>query len=311
MKNKLNQTKCAPTKKYKDGSCFTLESLQNIAISYNKRNPKKKIEINLNKNKLVKELEERLNNKCNEQTCWLKLDFIKAMKNEDVDENTFRPEGPDGKFDWLSTTNINDVLQQYEDKFPNFVFLGAVPLDFDNLPILGISNLDLNDLIKHGKTHIGLIINHDEHWKNGSHWVGLFIDINKNGIYYFDSVGKPPLKLIKNFITRIVKYMYSNKYNENLPVNNIIKIIKQLNNISKDKLDILMNKKKYLNRLVNNFDIKYNSIQHQFDNSECGVYSINFILNMAENQEFDDVVNNIKKDKEMNENRKIFFRNVN
>ena len=42
MKNKLNQTKCAPTKKYKDGSCFTLESLQNIAISYNKRNPKKK-----------------------------------------------------------------------------------------------------------------------------------------------------------------------------------------------------------------------------------------------------------------------------
>ena len=59
------------------------------------------------------------------------------------------------------------------------------------------------------------------------------------------------------------------------------------------------------------FNIRYNDIQHQFDNTECGVYSINFILNMAEGRSFDDVINNVKKDKEMNENRKIFFRNNN
>ena len=44
MKNKLDhsklveQTKCAPSKKYKDGSCFTLEALKEIATNYNKSN---------------------------------------------------------------------------------------------------------------------------------------------------------------------------------------------------------------------------------------------------------------------------------
>ena len=28
---------------------------------------------------------------------------------------TFRPDGPNGKFEWLNTYNINDVMKQYED----------------------------------------------------------------------------------------------------------------------------------------------------------------------------------------------------
>ena len=315
MKNKLDnkklieEKKCAPSKKFEDGSCFTYESLKKIATNYNKKN-ENKININLNKSELVKELSDRLSNKCSEQTCWLRLDIAKALDEEIVDD-TFRPEGPSKKYDWLSTTHINDVISQYQSVYNDFIFLGAVPLDFDDLPILGIKNLDFDDLIKNGKTKIGLVINQDEHWKSGSHWVGLFIDLNNESIYYFDSVGKPPYKLTKKFITRVAKYMYYKKYKEELPVNNVIKTFKTLKNLSEDKLNIFINDKKYLKNLVTDFDIRYNNIQHQFSNSECGVYSINFVINLASGNKFDDVINNVKKDDIMNENRKIFFRNVN
>ena len=315
MKNKLDhsnlveQTKCAPSKKYNDGSCFTLEALKEIATNYNNKN-KNKIDLNLSKNELVEELKDKLSNKCSEQTCWLRLDIAKAL-DDDIKENTFRPEGPNKKYEWLSTTHINDVISQYQTVHTDFNFLGAVPLDFDNIQVLGIKNLNFDNLIKEGKTKIGLVINHDEHWKSGSHWVGLFIDLKKNGIYYFDSVGSPPLKLIKKFITRVAKYMYSKKYNETLPVNNVLKIFKSIQDLPQSKLNKVLNEKKYIKHLVEDFDIRYNNIQHQFDNSECGVYSINFILDMVEGKKFDDVINNIKKDEKMNANRKILFRNVN
>ena len=206
----IEQTKCAPGKTYENGSCFTYEALKKIAINYNKKN-KNKIDVELSKADLVKELDNRLSNKCDEQTCWLRLDIAKAL-NEDIVDNTFRPEGPNKKYEWLSTTHINDVISQYHEVYKDFNFLGAVPLDFDNLPVLGIKKLNFEELINDGKTKVGLVINQDEHWKSGSHWVGLFIDFNKNAIYYFDSVGSPPLKLTKKFITRVAKLMYSRKY---------------------------------------------------------------------------------------------------
>ena len=309
-KNSIEQTKCAPSKQYEDGSCFTLESLKKIATNYNNKNENNKIDLELSKPELVEELKNRLSDKCSEQTCWLRLDIVKALDDE-IKEDTFRPVGPSKKYEWLSTTHINDVISQYHTVYDNFIFLGAVPLDFDDIPVLGIKNIDFNDLINKGKTKVGLVINQDEHWKSGSHWVGLFIDFDINGIYYFDSVGSPPFKLTKKFITKIAKYMYNRKYNEHLPVNNVLKIFKNLKDISEEEVKKFLNKKKYLKNLVNDFDIRYNTIQHQFDNSECGVYSINFILDMVDGKKFDEVINNIKKDEIMNTNRKIFFRNVN
>lgn len=311
MKDKklIEDKKCAPSKDFKDGSCFTYEALKKIVINYNKKN-ENKIDINLSKSEIVKELSDRLSNKCSEQTCWLRLDIAKALDEDDIDD-TFRPEGPSKKYEWLSTTHINDVISQYQSVYNDFIFLGAVPLDFDKLPVLGIKNMNFDNLIKDGKTKIGLVINQDEHWKSGSHWVGLFINLDKYAIYYFDSVGKPPFKLTREFITRITKYMYHRKYKENLPVNNVIKIFKSLKDLPENKLNNFINEKKYLKNLVNGFDIRYNNVQHQFSNSECGVYSINFIVNLASGKKFDEVINDVKKDDIMNENRKIFFRNVN
>jgi hypothetical protein len=59
----------------------------------------------------------------------------------------------------------------------------------------------------------------------------------------------------------------------------------------------------------NDYDVRYNKIQHQFKNSECGVYSMNFIIRLLGGETFDDIVNNITDDITMNNCRKIYFRN--
>jgi hypothetical protein len=303
IKTKLEpDMKCAPSKDYSDGSCFTLDSLKKIATNYNNKNSNK-IDLNLSKAQLVNELEKKLENKCSDQTCWLRLDIVKELENEDIENNTFRPKGPSKKYEWLSTSHINEVIEQYQTIHNDFLFLGAVPLDFEDLPVLGISNLKFDDLEKQGKTKIGLVINLDEHWKDGSHWVGLFSDLANNQIYYFDSLGKKPLKRTRKFVNKITKYLYSKKYGEKLPINDILQKIKKTGG---------QNTNTHLKKLMDgNFDIRYNHIQHQFDNSECGVYSINFIIRLVGGETFDNVINNITKDEAMNANRKVYFRNVN
>ena len=301
-------TKCAPSKKYTDGSCFTIDVLKKIAFNYNNNNKNKnKINLNLTKAELVEELEKHLEDKCSDQTCWIRLDIVKELQNQDIINNTFKPKGPSEKYGWLTTTHINAVITQYHSVYKDFLFLGAVPVDFDELPILGIHNLNFDTLKSNGKTKIGLIINLDEHWKSGSHWVALYFNIIKNQIYYFDSIGIAPPLRIRKFINKITKYLYSKKYNMNLPINDVLSDLKKINTSKINKKN-----KAHLNNILNGqFDIKYNHIQHQFENSECGVYSMNFILNLVKGNSFENVTTNIKIDEEINGLRKEFFRNVN
>jgi hypothetical protein len=290
--------KCAPSKTFKDGSCLTLKSLKVIAENYNKNN-KNKIEISDDKAKMVEQLEKKLSDKCNDQTCWLRLDVVRQIENEqikeDIVENSFRPEGPSKKYEWLSTTDINNVVAQYQEKYKDFLFLGAVPADFEELPVLGITNLDFKDVEKEGKHKIGMVINLDEHTQGGSHWVALFTDLKKGQIYYFDSFAKKPHKRTRKFINKIVKYLYRKKYNKDIKINNLLKKVGGGKNIPDD---------------LKSFDIRYNTKQHQFNNSECGVYSINFVVRLVRGETFDEITQNITKDDAMNKCRASYFRNV-
>jgi hypothetical protein len=302
METKID--KCAPSKKFENGSCFSLESLKLIASKYNEKNKLDQINISDNKEDLVKQLTKAFSSSCNSQVCWLRLDLVKSIKNEDIHDDTFRPSGPAKKYDWLSTTNINDVVSQYEEKYDDFVFLGAVPNDFEELPILGLSNINFDDFIKDKKTKLGLVINLDTHNQSGSHWVALYTDLLKNKIYYFDSVGKKPGKRIKKFNNRILKYMYNKKYNKEINIDEIIGLLNKTNkNVSTKYYKMLNNKLK-------DFDIRYNNIQHQQNDSECGVYSINFILRMVKGEKFDEITKNITSDEEVNKCRKVYFRNA-
>ena len=53
--------------------------------------------------------------------------------------------------------------------------------------------------------------------------------------------------------------------------------------------------------------IKVNHVRHQYKNSECGIYSINFIVKLLEGMSYDDYINNVIKDDIMENNRKIYY----
>ena len=170
MKEKKEEEKCAPSRKYSEGTCFTIDELKSIANSYNKYIKKGKlnskvkskyIKITDNKKDLLIQLTDRLENVCNDQICWLKQNFIKDLNNKEITKKTFRPEGPDGRFEWLNTLHINDVMEQYEDKYTDFKFYGAVPIDFHKLPFLGIRDINLDDLYNSGKKKLGFVFNLD------------------------------------------------------------------------------------------------------------------------------------------------------
>lgn len=302
METKID--KCAPSKNFEDGSCFSLESLKLIASKYNKKNNLTQIKISDDKEDLVKQLTKAFSSSCNSQVCWLRLDLVKSIKNDDIHNDTFRPSGPARKYDWLSTSNINDVVNQYEDKYNDFVFLGAVPNDFEELSILGLSNINFNDFLESNKTKLGMVINLDTHNQSGSHWVALYADLLNNKLYYFDSVGKKPGKRIKKFNNKILKFMYKKKYNKEIDVDKIIGLL------NKTDKNVSTKYYKMLNNKLKNFDIRYNNIQHQQNNSECGVYSINFILRIVKGESFDDITKNITSDDEVNKCRKTYFRNA-
>lgn len=281
--------KCAPGKNFKEGSCYTLEDLISISKSYNSIHKNDKINIKRDKKYLLKQLLKKMDNKydCNDdQTCWINTKVVKNINDADISKYTFRPKGPKKQYEWLSTTNINNVMGQYEKKYNNFKFFGAVPYDFEELPGLDVYNLNLDTF---NKEKIGMVINLDEHHESGSHWVSLYADLNKNQIYFFDSFANKPGGRIKKFTTKILTHMYNKKYNKNLNIKEFL----DLNHQSKD---------------FDAFDIRYNKVQHQFKNSECGVYSMNFIIRLLKGETFDEITENITKDDEMNSCRNVYFR---
>src|SRR5690606_33822133 len=134
--------KCAPGTKFESGSCISLNDLVEMANAYNKENSSDAIKLfpsfeTINRSKykkyLVREFKNRLSGTCESQKCWSEQIFtenIKKMQAEELKNNTFRPSGPQGKFEWLNTININESMKQYEEKYADFKWLGAVPIDF-------------------------------------------------------------------------------------------------------------------------------------------------------------------------------------
>ena len=180
----------------------------------------------------------------------------------------------ENKNEWLNTLDIEAVMEQYEKKYNNFIFIGPVPIDFDHklhpgYAINELCNINLKKLFDNGKTKIGVIFNLDPHDKPGSHWVSMFADFDKeNKVYYFDSYGyKEPEE--------------------------VTKLMKRL----KEQADAL-------NKLTT---LHTNNIRHQLKNSECGVYSMNFIIQLLKGKSFKNVTENIINDDKMEKNRSKLY----
>lgn len=268
-----------------NNTCFSKEDLYKIIKDWNIFNPKNKFVINNILSLSSKNLWDIIENKlttttCNNEYCWVKK-RVSPQLSQKLKYN-FRPEMPStwhkNNLEWLSTSDIEDVIKQYEDEFNNFTFRGAVPLDFDKIlsKRICVSNdvcyMNLNKLKKNGKTKIGIVFNMDEHTKSGSHWVAMFIDLDNMILGFWDSYGIEPPQEVITLINRLQKQ--SNKY-------------------WKRPLIITHNKKR-----------------HQYKTSECGMYCIYFITQLLEGYTLNYVYNNIINDDQMNHKRHIYFSKI-
>ena len=133
-----------------------------------------------------------------------------------MDDDKFRPENTFHNFKWLSSLDIKNTMERYENKYKDFKYLGSFPIDFADIPFYEINNINFDELIKNGKNKLALFFN------SGSTWTSLFIDFNNEICYYFDSICAKPDSRISNFIDKITKFMkdtlnikpFSIKYNK-------------------------------------------------------------------------------------------------
>ena len=142
-------------------------------------------------------------------------------------------------------------------------------IDFDEI-LTEVGQINLKTLVKE-KKRIGIVFNTDPHDMPGEHWISMFIDLNDKTICFFDSTGDEPPQQITDLINKLVEQC---------------KDIKVLSPIT------IINKK-----------------QHQFSGSECGIYSLFFIIQRLSGKSCNSIFNNIIKDEKMNANRKILFSN--
>lgn len=278
---------CSINRDFNSGSCFTLEELHQIAKDYNDKYPKDNIKLYPSKSEMLSVLNEKLKQFCPDQTCWATLKFLK--NNEDL-KMAFKTPGPGGQFEWLSTTEINDYMERLMKLYKDFLFVGAVPIDIEDLDEFGVRSLNYDKLVKKiGKTKIGIIYNLDEHYKSGSHWVAFYIDFINKRIYYSDSSGKPPELRVRRLVKKITEKFYFDDTGKkmSLPVNSY------MNDTP--------------NALEQKYDIRWNKLQHQFGGSECGIYSINFITRILRGDTFDEIHKSRIKDQEINVCRKTYF----
>ena len=279
-KKKIVRKYCSPhAKKDSNLTCFSKTSLIKIAKAWNKKNPNNKIKIeDKSINSLWKQIRKRLKDQCKNEWCWTQQEFVREIKDKQIN-TTFKPRKPKNwnknKTEWLSTIDIENVVKQYEKKYPNFRFIGAVPIDFDEKYGLGqcivneLCKINLQRMILGKIFNIGIVFNLDKHNQDGSHWVSMFIDLKKNGIYYFDSYGEPEPKEVKRLADR------------------------------------LLDQAKKLGK--NNMVYRINNVRHQYKNSECGIYCINFIVEMLKGADFDEFINRKINDIDMNKKRDFYF----
>ena len=210
--------------------------------------------------------------------CLIEKSSLGAEEKKKLTTAYFRPDLPEEwkkkPNTWLDSDNINAVMKQYEASCPHFKFIGVVPIDFSAPDPYAKAEkkcmnqefclVDLKAEKAAGKTVLGAVFNLDPHYKGGSHWVGLTIDLVRNKVYYFDSYGmKPPMQ--------VARYM------------------------------------RYLHTLDPSLVLESNGRRFQYTDTECGMYSLYFIICMINGDNFTEFCRNPIADKWMRKYRKVLF----
>lgn len=251
---KIRKEQCSPKPNGEelDFTCYSKSSIHMLKESWNLRHPDSAITSN-EPREIWNQLKYLMRNTCNKESCWLRHQCIKHDLPHGIYLDNFSPKQPkewkSKPTTWLTSIDIEKVMQQYEKKYSDFRFLGPSPIDYDQRKMFNqcvweeLCRFQLLDYKNKGITKIGVIFNLDPHTEDGSHWVALFINLKKRTVYYFDSYGDPPHKQITKFRKTVQKQA------AHLGIKLKYKLLKK---------------------------------RHQYKNSECGMYCLYFIIKMLE-----------------------------
>jgi hypothetical protein len=209
-----------------------------------------------------------------------------------------------------------------------------------------LCSINLRDINNKKKNKVGVIFNLDPHTKSGSHWTALFVDMKRGGIYYFDSYGIEPPNEVKKLMKKIrsqgnelvyngeieLDGTYVSPINGNIVGDNIIKlnggnkleeddIIEMVGGGKKKKvkvksvkgdgtviLDGIVLKDKDIKMLRRGYKEFYNPKRFQYKNSECGMFSMWFIIQFIEDRDYGEIITSKIDDDYVFKKRNEYYR---
>lgn len=271
--------RCGPGYTKKNKTCYPDKSLLKMKEFWNLSYPNNKITAN-NVDGIWKQFHRKMKNTCDKENCWLEQPFMRGKIDNEMSE-IFAPKQPASwkkkPNEWLTNVDITNVLKQYEKKYKCFCFLGPFPIDFDaKLGVSCVANemckFDLTYYINKKKHKIGFVFNTDPHDKDGEHWISLFINIKNSEIFFFDSAGDKIKPQIRTFVDRVIAQGKQ--------------VTPQINFIFDENAPFT----------------------HQRSSTECGMYSLYFLINMLQDKTDKNKLKTMRvPDSEMLEYRSIYF----
>lgn len=279
----MDKPMCSPALpgKNQDFTCYTDDALIKLRDSWNDRHQDDKIILD-DPADIWSELKDRYSRVCDNERCWLRQKTLASNLDRDILEYTFAPRAPmkwkKNPNEWLTSTDLSELMAHYERRFPSFSFIGPTPIDFDSKDYEGycvwdeLCNFSVPSLLNKRKTKIGIIFNTDPHTEDGEHWISMFVDLTHKQpyIFFFDSNGDKPPDEVKELCDRIIDQCsglgIDLNYEENHP------------------------------------------FRHQKSDSECGMYSLFLIIKLLTKElEYNHFKKNRVTDKDVENLRSIWF----
>lgn len=218
---------------------------------------------------------------CKTDRCLVEKIPMDGGKKHKILKSYFRPSMPDSWLsdpdDWLDSNNISDVMKQYEEIMPDFKFFGTNPIDFAAPDPYNKENAKQNMCL------------HDEICKmklkdllsQGKTKLGFVYNLdpsNKSGSHWIASFTDIPGH----------RTYYFDSYGMKAPPQ-IARFMRSLT---------LQDRK---------MKLAYNARRFQFGDSECGMYSLYFLIRMLEGDDFKQFCRRAPSDEDMLELREWLF----
>lgn len=172
--------------KVAENTCITESAIGKIKEAFNAKYPNHQI-LATEPQQIYRELSDKFGTmgKSDKQII-LEL-FGDRVEREALEREIFAPMAPEewakNKVEWLSNLDIEAVMNEYEKANPDFDFLGPAPIDFAEMKSNGqcveqdFCNLSIQTCLAKRKRKIGMVFNLSPSSSSGSHWVSLFVHL--------------------------------------------------------------------------------------------------------------------------------------